>query len=102
MSKNVILFLTSPNSVNRSKMCLKNFKQLENLGYDIITLSTTDLLPSYMGTAYVAGTSPNTRNQLLLAQVNVEDFGSLYKVNYEIRYNRDGYVAAVYPEAPAA
>ena len=58
-----------------------------------------DLLPSYMGTAYVAGTSPNTRNQLLLAQVNVEDFGSLYKVNYEIRYNRDGYVAAVYPAA---
>ena len=48
MSKNVILFLTSPNSVNRSKMCLKNFKQLENLGYDIITLSTTDLLPSYI------------------------------------------------------
>jgi hypothetical protein len=29
-------------------MCLKNFKQLENLGYDIITLSTTDLLPSYI------------------------------------------------------
>jgi len=48
MSKNVILFLTSPNSVNRSKMCLKNFKQLLNLGYDIITLSTTDLLPSYI------------------------------------------------------
>ena len=48
MSKNVILFLTSPNSVNRSKMCLKNFKQLLNLGYDIITLSTTDFLPSYI------------------------------------------------------
>ncbi len=48
MSKNVILFLTSPNSVNRSKMCLKNFKQLLNLGYDIITLSTTDLLPEYV------------------------------------------------------
>ena len=58
-----------------------------------------DLLPSYMGTAFLAGTAPNTRNQLLLAQVNVEDFGSLYKVNYEIRYNRDGYVAAVYPAA---
>ena len=58
-----------------------------------------DLLPSYMGTAFLAGTAPNTRNQLLLAQVNVEDFGLLYKVNYEIRYNRDGYVAAVYPAA---
>lgn len=46
--KNVILFLTTPNSINRSKMCLINFKQLLNLGYDIITLSTTDLLPSYI------------------------------------------------------
>ena len=48
MTKNVILFLTSPNSINRSKMCLKNFKQLMNLGCDIITLSTTDLLPDYV------------------------------------------------------
>ena len=56
-----------------------------------------DLLPSYMGTAFQTATG--SRNQLLLAQVNVEDFGSLYKVNYEIRYNRDGYVAAVYPAA---
>ena len=55
------------------------------------------MLPSYMGTSFVTGTG--SRNQLLLAQVNVEDFGSLYKVNYEIRYNRDGYVAAVYPNA---
>jgi len=55
------------------------------------------LLPSYMGTSFVTGSG--SRNQLLLAQVNVEDFGLLYKVNYEIRYNRDGYVAAVYPTA---
>ncbi len=48
MSKNVILFLTSPSTVSRSKMCLKNFKQLVNLGYDIITLSTTELLPTYI------------------------------------------------------
>lgn len=45
MSKNVVLFLTSPNNLTRKKMCLKNFKQLLNLGFDIITLSTTDLLP---------------------------------------------------------
>ena len=55
------------------------------------------LLPSYMGTSFVTGTG--SRNQLLLSQVNVEDFGLLYKVNYEIRYNRDGYVAPVYPAA---
>jgi hypothetical protein len=55
------------------------------------------LLPAYMGTSFV--TAVGARNQLLLSQVNVEDFGLLYKVNYEIRYNRDGYVAAVYPVA---
>jgi hypothetical protein len=55
------------------------------------------MLPSYMGTSFVTATG--ARNQLLLAQVNVEDFGLLFKVNYEIRYNRDGYVAAVYPTA---
>jgi hypothetical protein len=55
------------------------------------------MLPSYMGTSFVSATG--SRNQLLLAQVNVEDFGSLFKINYEIRYNRDGYVAAVYPAA---
>lgn len=53
------------------------------------------LLPSYAGTTFVNG----TLHQLLLAQVNCEDFGSLYKVNYEVRYNRDGYNASVY--APA-
>lgn len=56
-----------------------------------------DLLPPYMGTSFVTATG--SRNQLLLAQVNIEDFGSLYKVNYEIRYNRDGYVSTVYPAA---
>ena len=56
---------------------------------------TIDLLPAYMGTTFVNG----TKHQLLLAQVNAEDYGSLYKVQYEIRYNREGYNASVY--APA-
>jgi hypothetical protein len=48
MSNNVILFLTSPTSWDRSEMCLSNFKQLEKLGYDIITLTTSDGLPKYI------------------------------------------------------
>lgn len=56
---------------------------------------TIDLLPAYMGTTFTTG----SKNQLLLAQVNTEDYGSLYKVQYEIRYNREGYDASVY--APA-
>jgi len=61
------------------------------------TFNSIALLPTYMGTAFVTATG--SRNQLLLAQVNVEDFGLLFKVNYEIRYNRDGYVSPVYPAA---
>jgi len=48
MKKNVVLFLTTPNSPSRAKLCLENFKQLEKLGCDIITLTTTDFLPEYI------------------------------------------------------
>jgi hypothetical protein len=51
-----------------------------------------DLLPAYLGTSFAVG----GRNQLLLAQVSFEDFGNLYKMQYEIRYNRDGYETSVY------
>lgn len=51
-----------------------------------------DLLPAYLGTSFTVG----GKNQLLLAQVSFEDFGNLYKMQYEIRYNRDGYEPAVY------
>jgi len=56
---------------------------------------TIALLPEYMGTSFTIA----TKDQLLLAQVNTEDFGSLFKVQYEIRYNREGYSSSVY--APA-
>jgi len=51
-----------------------------------------DLLPAYLGTSFTVG----GKNQLLLAQVSFEDFGNLYKMQYEIRYNRDGYEPSVY------
>ena len=51
-----------------------------------------DLLPTYLGTSFAVG----GKNQLLLAQVSFEDFGNLYKMQYEIRYNRDGYETSVY------
>lgn len=45
--KKVVLYLTSPNSWKRTEMSLNNFKQIQKLGYDIITLSTVDYLPDY-------------------------------------------------------
>jgi hypothetical protein len=54
-----------------------------------------DLLPAYMGSSFTV----SGKNQLLLAQVNAEDFGSLYKLQYEIRYNREGYPEEVYAKS---
>ena len=56
------------------------------------SFASKDLVPSYMGTAFTV----SGKNQLLLAQVSFEDFGLLYKVQYELRFNREGYVASVY------
>ena len=42
------------------------------------------------------GTGPDGDNQNLLSQVNVEEYGSLYKVIYEIRYSAVGWSSRVY------
>lgn len=55
-------------------------------------VSSKELVPAYMGTAFTNG----GKNQLLLSQVSFEDFGLLYKVQYELRFNREGYNASVY------
>jgi len=51
-----------------------------------------DLLPNWAP----VGTVANVGNKNLLSQINVEMFGSLYKVNYEIRFARNGWDAFVY------
>jgi hypothetical protein len=56
--------------------------------------ASIELLPAYMGTVFTSGWFGN--DQLLLAQVNVEDFGLLYKVVYEVRFNQEGYEPTVY------
>jgi len=40
--------------------------------------------------------SGDSGNMNLLSQVNVEEYGSLYKVNYEIRYSKQGWPSEVY------
>jgi hypothetical protein len=59
------------------------------------SFASKDLVPTYMGTAFTI----SSKNQLLLAQVSFEDFGLLYKVQYELRFNREGYNSAVYANA---
>jgi hypothetical protein len=54
------------------------------------------IIPDYAGTNWVSSAASGSFNQLLLSQVNVEDYGSLYKVNYEVRYNVQGWTDKVY------
>jgi hypothetical protein len=56
------------------------------------TFASVNLVPTYMGTSFTI----SGKNQLLLAQVSFEDFGLLYKIQYELRFNREGYNASVY------
>ena len=59
------------------------------------TFASKNLVPDYMGTSFTI----SGKNQLLLAQVSFEDFGLLYKVQYELRFNREGYSSKVYASA---
>ena len=54
------------------------------------------IIPDYAGTTWVSSAPNGAFNQLLLSQVNVEDYGSLYKVNYEVRYSVVGWNDSVY------
>lgn len=56
------------------------------------------LVPDYAGPsdAWKSNEDNGEYNQLLLSQVNIQDFGSLYKVNYEVRYSVQGWPSEVY------
>jgi hypothetical protein len=54
------------------------------------------IIPDYAGTNWVSTAANGSFNQLLLSQVNVQDYGSLYKVNYEVRYSVQGWSDKVY------
>jgi hypothetical protein len=56
-----------------------------------------DIVPTYAGVSWISAAG---YGQLLLSQVNVEDYGSLYKVTYEVRYNVEGWHSSVYRPAP--
>jgi hypothetical protein len=63
---------------------------------------TVGIIPDYVTGTGDGGKFENPNNgycQLLLSQVNVEDFGTLYKVNYEVRYSADGWNPSVYGDA---
>jgi hypothetical protein len=61
------------------------------------------LLPDHVGTAWTANIKGTSRNTIMLSQVSFEDYAvqsggipRIFKINYEIRFNREGYPAEVY------
>ncbi len=61
------------------------------------------LLPDHLGTTWTANVKGVNRNTLMLSQVSFEDYcvqpsGAplIFKINYELRFSREGYPAEVY------
>jgi hypothetical protein len=61
------------------------------------------LLPDHLGTSWTATVKGSVRPTIMLSQVSFEDYcvqasgtPKIFKVNYEIRFNREGYPAEVY------
>lgn len=70
---------------------------IDILGYLNSATATTDfgawtLIPDWA----IVGVGSGGGNRTLLSQVNVEGFGSLYKVTYELRYSKVGWNPSVY------
>lgn len=64
------------------------------------------LLPDHLGTTWTVSMKGTTRNTIILSQASFEDYcvptggaPKVVKINYEIRFNREGYPAEVYASA---
>jgi hypothetical protein len=67
------------------------------------SFSGIKLLPDHLGTTWTATVKGTARNTILLTQASFEDYcvpvggaPKIVKINYEIRFNREGYPAEVY------
>jgi hypothetical protein len=64
------------------------------------------LIPDHLGTTWSVAGKSGTLDTILLSQVSFEDYcvtaagaPKIYKINYEIRFNREGYPTQVYLRA---
>lgn len=76
-------------------------ESMANKFVDYLSVSSPDgnwdnnlpyIIPEYLTGPFVFG----DYNQLLLTQANIESFGELYKVSYEIKFSRIGWHSAIY------
>jgi len=68
------------------------------MGTKTTAWGTWDLLPDWAK----VGTAAGVGNVNLLSQINVEEYGTLFKVSYEIRYAERGWDVDVYKNGTAA
>jgi hypothetical protein len=59
------------------------------------------IMPSYLTGPFTQTIDEDVYNQLLLTQTNIESFGDLYKITYEIKFSIPGWHPAIYTEATA-
>jgi hypothetical protein len=59
------------------------------------------IMPTYLTGSFTQTVDEEVYNQLLLTQTNIESFGSLYKISYEIKFSVPGWHPAIYTEASA-
>jgi hypothetical protein len=59
------------------------------------------IIPTYLTGPFKQAVGDDFYNQLLLTQSNIESFGDLYKISYEIKFSVPGWHPAVYNEASA-
>ena len=59
------------------------------------------IIPTYLTGPFTQTVDDDSYNQLLLTQSNIESFGDLYKVTYEIKFSVPGWHPAIYNEASA-
>lgn len=60
------------------------------------------IIPTYLTGPFTQVVGDDAYNQLLLTQSNIESFGDLYKVSYEIKFSVPGWHPAVYSEITAS
>lgn len=74
------------------KTCLGKTSRTRNFEGQLM-----DIIPAYLGTTFQGP----IYDQLLLSQVNFEDYAELVKVSFEIRFSKEGWDSKVYSHAEA-
>ena len=86
-----IVYTTNAANVNTMRKMVGAAVSTNNLGLT----GFPDLIPPEYGTVWMSATE---YPQLLVSKMNCENYGLLYKINYELRYSREGFPYVVYPD----